>query len=43
MLDVLAANSALAPHPPHLVAGTLVGLPRATPHPPERRAVQLWD
>lgn len=41
--DVLAANSALAPHPPHLAAGTLVGLPPVTPHPPERRAVQLWD
>ena len=43
VLDLLAANAALAPHPPHLVAGTLVGVPRLTTHPPERRAVQLWD
>ena len=42
VLDVLAANPALA-RTPHLVAGTLVGLPPAAPHPPERRAVQLWD
>lgn len=43
MLDVLAANSALASHPPHLAAGTLVGLPSVQPRPAERRAVQLWD
>ena len=43
VLDVLAANPALAGRPPHLTAGTLVGLPPATPHPRERATVQIWD
>ena len=43
VLEVLAANPALAGRPPHLTAGTLVGLPPATPHPTERPTVQIWD
>ena len=43
VLEVLAANPALAARPPHLTAGTLVGLPPVTPHPPERPTVQIWD
>ena len=43
VIDVLAANPALAARPPHLTAGTLVGLPPAAPHPPERPTVQIWD
>ena len=42
-LEVLVANPALADRAPHLTAGTLVGLPPAPPHPPERATVQIWD
>ena len=43
VLDVLAANPALASRPPHLTAGTLVGLPPVASRPPERPTVQIWD
>lgn len=43
VLDLLAANPALADRPPHLAAGTLVGLPPVTPRPPERQTVPIWD
>ena len=43
VLEVLAANPALAGRAPHLTAGTLVGLPPTTPRPRERPTVQIWD
>ena len=42
-LEILSANPALADRPAHLTAGTLVGLPLVTPHPPDRPTVQIWD
>lgn len=40
---LLVANPALAASPPHLAAGTLVGLPPVDPPAPEVRPVQIWD
>lgn len=43
VLDVLAANPALAAGPPHLTAGALVALPPVTPRPAEVRTTQIWE
>ena len=40
---LLAANPPLTESPPHLTAGTLVGLPPADPPASEARSVQIWD